>query len=85
MTVAEELERVSAEDMKEAHKRAFRIAFDLLKEAYPPESSAEYWSLVGDRMSETWTECADNPLARELIMSVCNYLQDVSAGMRGLG
>lgn len=66
------------ESMKNAyearHKQAFRIAFDALKEVWPPENTVEYFEKTNERLKEIYSAHRDNPLCKELILAVSNYL-----------
>lgn len=56
------------------HKQAFRVAFDALKEVWPPENTVAYFEKTGERLKEIYTQYHDNPLCRELLLAVYNYL-----------
>ena len=64
--------------MKEAyekrHKQAFRIAFDALKEVFPPEDTVEYFERTNEHLKEIYNAHNDNPLLKALIVGVANYL-----------
>lgn len=59
------------------HKQAFRIAFDALKEVFPPENTLEYWEKTNERCKDVYNAHIDNPLCRHLMTAVMNYLGDV--------
>lgn len=72
-SAAAELDRL-AEDA-ERHKKAFRVAFDLLKEFWPPRMDEEYWVQVCTALSVEDVHCGGDPLARELLLAVFDYLE----------
>ena len=69
------------ENMKKAydarHKQAFRIAFDALNEAFPPEDTAEYWERTYERLKGIYNHHRDNPLCKALMVAIVNYLGEV--------
>lgn len=70
------------ESMKNAyearHKQAFRIAFDALKEVWPPENSVEYFEKTNERLKEIYMAHIDNPLCKQLVLGVAMYLGDAA-------
>ena len=67
-----------APDIATQHKQAFRTAFDTLKELYPPENTAEYWTFAAERVSAKYSEQKDNRLAVFLLKGVLEYMEDVN-------
>jgi len=67
---------------REMHKRAFRVAFDTLNELYPPVDCPEYFDRGGQVCNKAFKENADNPLARELLITVWQYIGDTVAKQR---
>ena len=70
------------ESMKNAyearHKQAFRIAFDALKEVWPPENTVEYFEKTNERLKEIYSAHRDNPLCKQLVLGVAMYLGDAA-------
>lgn len=62
-------------DYVTAHKHAFRVAFDTLKELYPPKDDADYWQFASRRMAVKQHENKNNPLCTELLMAVYAYME----------
>lgn len=62
-------------DIAAQHKKAFRVAFDLLKELYPPKNEAEYWEFASKRITLLDNENKDNPLCRCLLLGMYEYLE----------
>lgn len=56
------------------HKQAFRIAFDALKEVWPPENTVEYFEKTNERLKAIYMEHRDNPLCKQLVLGVAMYL-----------
>ena len=71
-------------DFQGAHKKAFRVAFDLLNELWPPENTAEYFTEKAyPRCAEAWDEfnATNNPLGMEFVKCVYWYLADTARRM----
>ena len=66
------------------HKKAFRVAFDLLNRLWPPKNDAEWFknTAIPD-MTLTYNDCVDNRLAKELVMAVSGYVVDMAPVLRG--
>lgn len=64
-------------DFDNAHKRAFRNAFDFLNECFPPRWDDEYWKSVGERGANRMSGDPQNRLAHKLIVAVIDYLNDI--------
>ena len=56
------------------HKQAFRVAFDMLNEYWPPETNAEWFAPVYERFKEVYHQCEGNKLAQELLLAVYGYM-----------
>lgn len=56
------------------HKQAFRVAFDALNEVFPPENTSQYFENAGEHIKGIYNTHVDNPLCRELLIAVYNYL-----------
>lgn len=67
-----------ASQYKTLHKKAFRVAFDLMEKLWPPENTEEYWKLVTDRMALDYHDNKENLLCGLLILAVTEYLEKVS-------
>ena len=59
---------------EQRHKQAFRIAFDALKEVWPPENTVEYFEKTNERLKDIYMEHRDNPLCKQLVLGVARYL-----------
>lgn len=64
------------QDYAAMHKKAFRAAFDLLKELYPPKNDAEYWTFAAKRVALVGDDNKDNPLCKHLLWGLYSYLED---------
>ena len=71
----EEKQAMRKMDVQTMHKKAFRVAFDLLKELYPPKNDAEYWTFAAKRVSLICDDNKDNPLCRCLLLGLYDYLE----------
>lgn len=69
------MDRAGAEQM---HKDAFRLAFNLFKECWPPEDTVEYYSRTGDLFAVAYNDTKGNPLAHSLLHGVFDYLEFVA-------
>ena len=72
---AEQQQAAQQADVAAMHKKAFRAAFDLLKELYPPKNDAEYWTFAAKRVALAHTDNKGNDLCMELLMAVYAYLE----------
>ena len=70
-----ERQEQAAQDLQ-MHKQAFRVAFDLLTEIWPPENTVEYFDPVARKFVEAADRYADNALAKELLLGVYTYVAD---------
>ena len=68
----------------EKHKKAFRVAFDALKECWPPKNDPEWFA------SKAYPVCADgfhetgeDPLAKGLLLAVYGYLDEMAVKLGG--
>ena len=66
------------------HKQAFRIAFDALKEVWPPENTVEYFEKTNERLRDIYNEHRDNPLCKQLMLGVTMYLGDAAKELEQL-
>ena len=79
MTAAEQIAAaLGSDDIQRDHKRAFRVAFDLLNRNWPPENTVEYWVKAGGDFNAEYMKVEDSRLAAKLIDAVYAYLEDVS-------
>ena len=62
-------------DIAAMHKKAFRAAFDLLKELYPPKNDAEYWTFAAKQVALICGDNNGNALLGELLLAVYAYLE----------
>lgn len=59
----------------EKHKKAFRMAFDLLQALWPPKNDPTWFVTVAyPKSAEAYAELHDNPLGMNLILDVFEYL-----------
>jgi len=75
---AEQAEQEKAAEIQRLHKRAFRVAYDMLEKLYPPENTVEYWEEVTDRMALDYHDNRENALCGILMLAVTEYLEKVS-------
>lgn len=67
-------------DFATLHKQAFRAAFDMLKELYPPENTVEYWTFASNRMALKCNELKGNDLAVTLLVALYGWLENLVKG-----
>lgn len=77
---AEQEAQEKAAEIQRLHKRAFRVAYDLLEKLWPPENTPEYWKEVTDRMALDYHDNRENKLCGILMLAVEEYLEKVSKG-----
>lgn len=85
-------EAVKADRAKEAqvaeqtamHKQAFRVAFDILAQNWPPENTVDYWQPVAERFTKAFNEHSENPLAKKLLLAVYEYMNDTARKENGV-
>ena len=75
---AEQAEQEKAAEIQRLHKKAFRVAYDMLEKLYPPENTVEYWKEVTDRMALDYHDNRENALCGILMLAVTEYLEKVS-------
>lgn len=73
----EQQEQEKANQYKTLHKKAFRVAYDMLEKNWPPENTVEYWKEVTDRMALDYHENKDNLLCELLMLAVMEYLEEI--------
>ena len=65
------------------HKKAFRVAFDLLNRLWPPKNTVEWWSDVAiPDMTLVYDNAKDNPLAQELVLAIVGYVEKMAGHLR---
>lgn len=74
---AEQAEHEKAAEIQRLHKKAFRVAYDMLEKNWPPENTVEYWKEVTDRMALDYHENKDNLLCELLMLAVMEYLEEI--------
>ena len=67
-----------ANQYKTLHKKAFRVAYEMLEKNWPPENTVEYWKEVTDRMALDYHDNRENALCGILMLAVTEYLEKVS-------
>lgn len=77
---AEQEAQEKAAEIQRLHKRAFRVAYDLLKKLCPPENTVEYWKEVTDRTALDYHDNKGNLLCELLLMAVTEYLEKICKG-----
>ena len=74
----EQQEQEKANQYKAMHKRAFRVAYDLLTELYPiGKEPDDYWKFATERVALIYSENKDNRLCELLMMAVWEYVEGV--------
>lgn len=81
MSIQTELERTGAEidrlaEKQLAHKKAFRLCFDLLRKYYPPQRDVEYWKTLALEISMIDAQNGNEPLCQEMLLTIFNYLEE---------
>ena len=71
---ADELDKLV--EREKMHKQAFRVAFDLLKEFYPVQNTVEWWEKFWAATVVADAANADNPLCRQLLLAITDYLDE---------
>lgn len=67
-----------ANQYKALHKKAFRVAYDLLTELYPiGKEPDDYWKFATERVAVIYSENKENRLCELLMMAVWEYVEDV--------
>lgn len=61
-------------EREKQHKQAFRVAFDLLKEFYPPHNTEEWWEKYWAAIVVADAANNDNPLCRYLLLAITDYI-----------
>lgn len=70
-----------ANQYKALHKRAFRVAYDLLTELYPIGNEPDdYWKFATERVALIYSENKENRLCELLMMAVWEYVEGVWKG-----
>lgn len=81
---AEQAEQERTAEFQRMHKKAFRVAFDMLEKNWPPENTVEYWKKVTNQTALDYHDNRDNMLCGLLMMAVTEYLEKVSKeGVQG--
>lgn len=78
---AEQEAQEKAAEIQRLHKRAFRVAYDMLEKNWPPENTVEYWKKVTDRMALDYHDNRENALCGMLMLAVTEYLEKVCKGV----
>ena len=65
---------MTPEEYAKAHQKAFRTAFDFLKNHFPPGSSEEWWLKLATDSGDVCAMCGEDPLTVQLVSGVINYL-----------
>lgn len=57
-------------------KQAFRVAYDLLERYYPPKQDEGYWNDLAKDLSVLGNQYKDDYLARLLLITMYEYLEE---------
>lgn len=71
-------------ELNRMHKDAFRTAYELLDEMWPPINSPEFVVTMVKRGNERLNAAQQDPLTHGLINAVINYLDEEIIKMGGL-
>ncbi len=72
------------QDYIDKHKKAFRVAFDMLNRLWPPKNTVEWWSNVAiPDMTLVYDDAKDNPLAQALVLAIAWYLEQMGKALQG--
>lgn len=75
---AEQEAQEKAAEIQRLHKKAFRVAYDLLTELYPiGKEPDDYWKFAAERVALIYSENKENRLCELLMMAVWEYVEDV--------
>jgi len=77
----EQAEQEKTAQIQRMHKKAFRVAFDMLEKNWPPENTVEYWTKVTNQTALDYHDNRDNALCGLLMMAVTEYLEKTCKGM----
>ena len=77
---AEQEAQEKAAEIQRLHKRAFRVAYDMLEKNWPPENTVEYWTKVTDQTALDYHDNRDNVLCGILMLAVTEYLEKTCKG-----
>lgn len=78
---AEQAEQEKASEIQRLHKRAFRVAYDMLTELYPiGKEPDDYWKFATERVALKYSENKENKLCELLMMAVWEYVEGVWKG-----
>ena len=79
---AEQEAQEKAAEIQRLHKRAFRVAYDMLTELYPIGKEQDgYWKFATERVALIYSENKENKLCGLLMMAVWEYVESVWKGM----
>ena len=67
---------MTPEEYARVHQKAFRCAFDYLKEHFPPEDDDEWWAKAAKELQVYSVGAGENRLVQELLCAVYEYLDD---------
>ena len=65
-------------EMQNAHKPAFRAAFDYLAEVWPPSLTVGYFELAARKMVEFANKNNNETLTNKLLMTIYTYLEEAA-------
>ena len=65
---------MTPEEYARIHQKAFRVAFDFLKNHFPPVNSEEWWLKLAKDSGDVSIICTEDPLTIQLVSGVINYL-----------
>ena len=67
---------MTPEEYAKVHQKAFRCAFDFLKEHFPPQDDEEWWKKTAQDCSAASVAFGETPIVMELLTAIMNYLGD---------
>ncbi len=65
-------------EMQNAHKAAFRAAFDYLAAVWPPSLETGYFEMAESKMVEYANKNGNEMLNNDLLMTIYSYLEDAA-------
>ena len=65
---------MTPEEYAKAHQKSFRIAFDFLREHFPPGSTEEWWLQTAEEGAAASEAGGDPELTMQLVIAVNNYI-----------
>lgn len=57
--------------------KAFRAVFDERKLYWPPENSADYWTMITGKLALVYNENKDNRLCQLFLLALLEYFEEI--------